>query len=427
MTIIVMLRLGIFFPVFAWIGFKLTNFFQRKTKRGPDPNQLYVIHLVETVPDGKVDKLENEDRFNKREIDRYEKQLHNLSTVTTNVEETRTDNEKLDQGFQEMVSESEWDRHITESQLRQENNDLKKALVSLQEKNQRIAEAHQSDPLPVPIANNLAADKCVTENQLHILQSRIEKLEKEKVLHSETAWKWEVTESQLKKEIVELENVVKNHKKALSIKVFEVDSLVQENELLSQNLDSVTTNLEIQLNKLSHLDPELSDEQFATSFTLKTQNEEAKQEAMMWRTKFEALQSENRKMWQIREDTLRSGQKAKRLADEQLAALAEALTALQQAIPDAKKGAAEAEAKVGGKWGKFKPSPSYGRDYWYDPWVKKKTGIQPPPREELEFIKLLQSTGSQLYERATILQGHAENLKEKSKDLKRRAKQLLGL
>jgi uncharacterized protein YukE len=147
----------------------------------------------------------------------------------------------------------------------------------------------------------------------------------------------------------------------------------------------------------------------------------------MWRTKFEALQSENRKMWQIREDTLRSGQKAKRLADEQLAALTEALTALQQAIPDAKKGAAEAEAKVGGTWGKFKPSPSYGQDYWYDRWVKKKTGIQPPSREELEFVKLLQSTGSQLYERATSLQEHAENLKQKSKDLKRRAKQLSGL
>jgi hypothetical protein len=53
------------------------------------------------------------------------------------VEETWTDNEKLNQGFQEMASESEWDRHITESQLRQENNDLEKALVSLQEKNQR--------------------------------------------------------------------------------------------------------------------------------------------------------------------------------------------------------------------------------------------------------------------------------------------------
>jgi hypothetical protein len=243
------------------------------------------------------------------------------------VEETRTDNEKLNQGFQEMASESEWDRHITESQLRQENNDLKKVLVSLQEKNQRMAEAHQSDP-----PNNLAE----TENQLSTL-SRIEKLEKEKVLHSETAWKWEVTESQLRKEIAELENVVKNHKKALSIKVFEVDSLEQENELLTQNLDSVTTQLEIQLNKLSHLDPELSDEQFATSFSLETQNQEAKQEAIMWRTKFEALQSENRKMWQIREDTLRSGQKAKRLADQQLAALAEALAALQQAIPDAKK------------------------------------------------------------------------------------------
>jgi hypothetical protein len=147
----------------------------------------------------------------------------------------------------------------------------------------------------------------------------------------------------------------------------------------------------------------------------------------MWRTKFEALQSENRKMWQIREDTLRSGQKAKRLADQQLAALAEALTALQQAIPDAKKGAAEAEAKVGGTWGKFKPSPSYGRDYWYDRWLKKTNGIQPLSREELEFIKLLQSTGSQLYERATIFQEHAENLKEKSKELQRRAKQLSGL
>jgi hypothetical protein len=374
---------------------------------------------VATVPDGKVDKLENDYRFNKREIDRYEKQFQNLSTVITNdVEETRTDNENLDQGFQEMASESEWDRHITESQLRQENNDLKKVLVSLQEKNQQMAGSHQSDP-----PNNLAE----TENQLSTLQSRIEKLEKEKVLHSETVLEWEVTESQLRKEIAELENVVRNHKKALSIKVFEVDYLEQENELLTQNLDSVTTQLEIQLNKLSHLDPELSDEQFATSFPLETQNQEVKQEAIMWRTKFEALQSENRKMWQIREDTLRSGQKAKRLADEQLAALTEALTALQQAIPDAKKGAAEAEAKVGGTWGKFKPSPSYGQDYWYDRWVKKKTGIQPLSREELEFVKLLQSTGSQMHERATILQEHAENLKEKSKDLKRRAKQLSRL
>jgi hypothetical protein len=428
MTIIVMLILGIFFPTFAWIGFKLTDFFQRRTKQEPVPNQPDVHHFVATVPEGKVDKLENDDRFNKREIDRYEKQFQNLSTVITNdVEETRTDNEKLKQGFQKMASESEWDHHITESQLRQENNDLKKALVSLQEKNQRMAGAHQSDPPPVPIANNLAADKCVTENQLSTLQSRIEKLEKEKVLHSETVLEWEVTESQLRKEIAELENVVRNHKKALSIKAFEVDSLVQENELLTQNLDSVTTNLEIQLNKLSHLDSELSDERFFTSFPLETQNQEAKQEAIMWRTKYEALQSENRKMWQIREDTLRSGQKAKRLADEQLAALAEALAALQQAIPDAKKGAAEAEAKVGATWGKFKPSPSFGRDYWYDRWVKKKTGIQPLSREELEFIKLLQSTGSQLYERATILQEHAENLKEKSKDLKRRAKQLSGL
>lgn len=423
MPFIVMLILGIFFPAFVWIGFKLTDFFQRKTKRGPVPNQPDVHHLVATVPEGEVEKLENDDRFNKGEIDRCENQFQNLSTVITNdVEKTQTDNEKLDQGFQEMVSKSESDRHITESQLRQENDDLKKALVSLKKKNQRMAEAHQSDH-----PNNLAADERATEKQLSTLQSRIEKLEKEKVLHSETALKWEVTESQLRQEIVDLENVVRNHKKALSIKVFEVDSLVQENELLTQNLDSVTTNLEIQLNKLSHLDAELSDEQFATSFPLETQNEEAKQEAKMWRTKFEALQSENRKMWEIREGTLRSGQKAKRLADEQLAALAEALTALQQAIPDAKKGAAEAEAKVGGTWGKFKPRPSYGRDYWYDRWVKKKTGIQPPSREELEFIKLLQSTGSQVYERAAILQEHAENLKEKSKDLQRRAKQLSGL
>ncbi len=423
-----MLILGIFFPVFAWIGFKLTDFFQRKTKQEPVPDQPDVHHLVATVPEGKVDKLENDDRFNKREIDRYEKQFQNLSTVITNdVEETPTDNEKLNQGFQEMASESESDGHIIESQLRQENNDLKKALVSLQEKNQRMAEAHKTFPPSVPIANNLAANERVNETQLSTLQSRIEKLEKEKVLHSETVLEWEVTESKLRKEIADLENVVRNHKKALSIKVFEMDSLVQENELLTQNLDSVTTNLEIQLNKLSHLDPELSEESFATSFPLETQNQEAKQEAIMWRTKFEALQSENRIMWQIREDTLRSGQKAKRLADEQLAALAEALTALQQAIPDAKKGAAEAEAKVGGAWDKFKPSPSYGRDYWYDRWVKKKTGIRPLSREELEFIKLLQSTGSQLYERATILQEYAENLKEKSKDLKRRAKQLSGL
>jgi hypothetical protein len=91
------------------------------------------------------------------------------------------------------------------------------------------------------------------------------------------------------------------------------------------------------LNKLSHLDPELSDEQFATSFPLETQNQEVKQEAIMWRTKFEALQSENRKMWQIREDTLRSGQKAKRLADQQLAALAEALTALKKTFRMPKK------------------------------------------------------------------------------------------
>ncbi len=428
MQFIVMLILGIFFPAFVWIGFKLTDFFQRKTKRGPVPNQPDVHHLVVTVHEGKVDKLENNDRFKKREIDRYEKQLQNLSTVITNdVEEARTDNEKLNRGFQEMASESEWDRHITESQLRQENNDLKKALVSLQEKNQRMAEAHQTFPPSVPIANNSAANERATDKKLSTLQYRIKKLEKEKVLHSETALKWEVTESQLRKEIAELENVVRNHKKALSINVFEVDSLEQENELLTQNLDSVTTNLEIQLNKLSHLDPELSDEQFATSFTLETQNQEVKQEAIMWRTKFEALQSENRKMWQIREDTLRSGQKAKRLADQQLAALAEALTALQQAIPDAKKGAAEVEAKVGATWGKFKPSPSYGRDYWYDRWVKKKTVNQPLSREELEFIKLLQSTGCQLYERATILQEHAENLKEKSKDLKRRAKQLSEL
>ncbi|EFX82185.1 hypothetical protein DAPPUDRAFT_241334 [Daphnia pulex] len=426
MQFTVMLILGIFFPAFAWIGFKLADFFERKTKWGPVANQPDVHHLMATVPEGKVDQLEKDDRFNKREIDRYEKQFQNLCAVTTNVEETQTDNEKLDQGFQETAFESERDRHITESQLQQENNNLKKALVSLQEKNQRMAEAHQSDPPSVPIANNSAADECVTENQLSTLQFRIEKLEKEKVLHSETALKWEDTESQLRKEIADLENVVRNHKKALSIKVFEVDSLVQENELLTQNLDSVTTNLEIQLNKLSHLDPELSDEQFATSFPLEIQNEEAKQEAIMWRTRFEALQSENRKMWEIREDTLRSGHKAKKLADEQLAALAEALTALQQAIPDAKKGAAEAEAKVGGTWGKFKSSSSYGRDYWYDRWVKKKTGIQPLSREELEFIKLLQSTGSQLYERATILQEHAENLKEKSKDLKRRAKQLSG-
>jgi hypothetical protein len=427
MPFIVMLTLGIFFPVFAWIGFKLTDFFERKTKRIPGPNQPDVHHLVATVTKGKVDKLEKDDRFNRREIDRCEKQFQNLSTVITNVEEARTDDANLDQGFQEMTSESESDHHITESQLRQKNNDLKKALVSLQEKNQRIAEDHQTFPPSVPIANNLAADERTTDNELSMLQSRIEKLEKEKVLHSETTLKWEVTESQLREEIAELENVVRNHKKALSIKVFEVDSLAQENELLTQNLDSVTTNLEIQLNKLSHLDPELSDESCATSFLLETQNEEAKQEAIMWRTKFEALQSENRKMWEIREDTLRSGQNAKRLADQQLAALADALTALQQAIPDAKKGAAEAEAKVGATWGKFKPSPSYGRDYWYDRWVKKKTGIQPLSREELEFIKLLQSTGSQLYERATIFQEHAENLKEKSKELQRRAKQLSGL
>ncbi len=84
-----MLRLGILFPAFVWIGFKLTDFFQRKTKRGPDPNQPDVHHLVATVPEGKVDKLENGDRFNKREIDRCaEKQFQNLSTVSTNVEET---------------------------------------------------------------------------------------------------------------------------------------------------------------------------------------------------------------------------------------------------------------------------------------------------------------------------------------------------
>ncbi|EFX82178.1 hypothetical protein DAPPUDRAFT_101620 [Daphnia pulex] len=265
MQFTVMLILGIFFPAFAWIGFKLADFFERKTKRGPVANQPDVHHLMATVPEGKVDQLEKDDRFNKREIDRYEKQFQTRSTDTTNVEETRSDNEKLDQGFQETAFESEWDRHITESQLQQENNNLKRHWI--------------------------------------------EKLKKEKVLHSETALKWEDTKSQLRKEIADLEN----------------------------NLDSVTTNLEIQLNKSSHLDPELSDEQFATSFPLETQNEEAKQEAIMWRTRFEALQSENRKMWEIREDTLRSGQKAKRLADEQLAALAEALTALQQAIPDAKK------------------------------------------------------------------------------------------
>jgi hypothetical protein len=189
MQFIVMLILGIFFPTFAWIGFKLTDFFQRKTKRRPVANQTSspviddvgnpatelnkkdfqtdedtqesdVHHLVATVPEGKVDKLENDDRFNKREIDRYEKQLQNLSTVITNdVEETPTDKEKLGQGFQEMASESERDRHITKSQLRQENNDLKKALVSLQEKNQRMAEAHQSDP-----PNNLAAANSGSKN-----------------------------------------------------------------------------------------------------------------------------------------------------------------------------------------------------------------------------------------------------------------------
>ncbi|EFX82174.1 hypothetical protein DAPPUDRAFT_101618 [Daphnia pulex] len=310
MQFIVMLILGIFFPAFAWIGFKLADFFERKTKWGPVANQPDVHHLMATVPEGKVDQLEKDDRFNKREIDRYEEQFQNLCAVTTN------------------------------------------------EKNQRTAEAHhQTFPPSVPIANNSAADECVTENQLSTLQFRIEKSKKEKVLHSETALKWEDTESQLRKEIADLENVVRNHKKALSIKVFEVDSLVQENELLTQNLDSVTTNLEIQLNKLSHLDPELSDEQFATSFPLETQNEEAKQEAIMWRTRFEALQSENRKMWEIREDTLRSGQKAKRLADEQLAALAEALTALQQAIPDAKKRSCGSGGKRGRDVGQIQTKP----------------------------------------------------------------------
>ncbi len=440
--IVPMLILGIILLVFAWIGFKLIDFFEPEAKPEPVRNQTSspvipdsqmdedtkesdVDQFVATVPEGKVEKLENDDRINKREIDQYEKQFQNPSTVITNVEKTRTENEKLAQGFQETASESESDRQITESQLRQENNDLKKALASWQEK-KRTAGAHQTDPPLVPIANNLAADECVIETQLSTLQSRIEKLEKEKVLHSETALKWEVTESQLREEIAELEKVVRNQKEALSIKVSQVDYLAQENEILTRNLDSVTTNLEIQLNNLSNLEPELSDEQFATAF-LGTQNEEAKQEAIMWRTKFEALQSENRKMWEIREDTLRSGQKAKKLADEQLAALAEALTALQQAIPDAKKEAAEPETKVGGKWGKFKPNLSYGRGYWYDRWVKKKTGIQPPSREELEFIKLLQSTGSQMYERATILQEHAGHLKAKSKELKRRAEQLSGV
>jgi hypothetical protein len=127
-------------------------------------------------------------------------------------------------------------------------------------------------------------------------------------------------------------------------------------------------------------------------------------------------------MWQIREDTLKSAQKAKLLSDEQFAALAEALAALQQIVPLAKQGAVDAESKAGDIGDNFQPS--YAGGNWFNKWLKKKQIFRHPSVDKLEFIRLLQNTGCQICERATKLQQLAENLKVKGKDLKKKAKKL---
>jgi hypothetical protein len=382
------------------------------------------------------DELQLADQANRRQIGLNEELQAKFAEFSKNASVIERQNDDLKQEMVALIDsvlhkKSSW-RSI-ELQLTTENNELKKALGRCQTQIQRISESHEaavlSEKLSTKNANKLA-EKHEAANS--ILLSTVDELEKklsthllenEELMKRETylrviASQFELTISQLRKEIEDLQSETESHKETSLSKMSALERIKDENQLLKSQLDSVNEIHEAKLDQ----------HQKNAASLLKLKSDEFEKEAIDLRKRIELLQKENQEMWETRESAVVSAEKAEKMALDQVAALSEALTALQVAATHAKEAVVAEEMECAQEFAEpsvidSKPAEN-GNKSQLKKWLIKYGLTSRNPVEEDDMRKLLISTGISMIKRAKDLQQHAENIKLKGKELKKKAEKL---
>jgi len=257
----------------------------------------------------------------------------------------------------------------------------------------KLVEKHEAEK------DNLQSTIVQLKSELSSCQFQIDDLKKDETFFRESSSKFELSASQLRKEIEDLRAEMKSQKETFALKMSEVDRIG------SSTIDQPNAESKLAL-KISQLE----------------------KEAIQSRQTIELLKKENQEMLNTRETYIRSAQKAEKLALGRAALLHDALIEVQVA-DECSKGVAESEnaesdlqntdeLKTDSK------STETRNASWLKKWLNKHGLSKKQIPEESEITKLQRNAGILMMKRAKDLKEQAKIVAAKGKRLTERAKQL---
>ena len=372
--------LDIVFPtiLFVWISFKLTKL-EPETEMAtiPQPSQnpartpalstaVYQMKMNEdnkksnvdnykmttTIIEDYVKKLENDQNFLKQQIDQFQEQFQDLTVTTQGFETMKQENERLNEEvklLQKTISDYEIDRQLSEL-LKRETFEHQYKLQS-----KRIKSTLQSlEPKPL-----LSAPQAVNFVQQQYNMTRKAKCDleiAEKILFQSEIAQLKTELSAYKSQTEELKNDNAAMRFEASSKTSELDRLKEENHLVMANSNSFEERLVEKLCEIDQLTSymiELENEISLLKFNdseaklkneeLKLENDELKKDVAYSRKAVAELQTKYQQLRDTRKSAMLSPEKSHQLAEGQVAALSEALTALQDAMTPTKEATADSD------------------------------------------------------------------------------------
>lgn len=352
------------------------------------------------------------DRESRKEIARkhqLEVEFEEFKKTAAVVQREKEELEKEVVALKESVIKRKADWRTVELQINAENYGLKRALVTLGKVNKIMLDTNESLKWSMSTANklvekheaekdNLQSTLVQLKSELSSCQFQIDDLKKDETFFRESSSKFELSASQLRKEIEDLRAEMKSQKETFALKMSEVDRIG------SSTIDQPNAESKLAL-KISQLE----------------------KEAIQSRQTIELLKKENQEMLNTRETYIRSAQKAEKLALGRAALLHDALIEVQVA-DECSKGVAESEnaesdlqntdeLKTDSK------STETRNASWLKKWLNKQLSKKQIP-EESEITKLQRNAGILMMKRAKDLKEQAKIVAAKGKRLTERAKQL---
>ncbi|EFX81834.1 hypothetical protein DAPPUDRAFT_241908 [Daphnia pulex] len=317
--------------------------------------------------------------------------------------------------------ERKWE--VMKAEFRRVTKEKDAALV-LEEKAKKLAQEARKLAGEREIANGLLQlNVSQLKTELTTFKSQNNELKKEKSALLYNASTWEVSESQLRNEIVNLKDAMQTQNEIIMTKMKEMERLKAENLYLKPclaNLQSVRESLAKKLVENDECVTRYCD-LLSEKSLLEVNNDNLMKELEDSRKELERIEREYQDLWYTREAVLQSAQKSEKLAKEQVEALSDALAALQEATKQTKEAAkatkAERESMNSGAT-KTKADQKKGTTWIKELFAKTYRKSQ----YEDDYANLLETIGLQMVGRAKELQDQANNIKAKGKALKKKAK-----